>query len=204
MRIAPRPLHRYPWYLRPVFWLQRRHYGQVLMPGLIWGRVPGLLLGVAFLFGRLSRRKARIPAELRALVCVRVSQLNHCPFCVDINAAGYLAAPGRQDKLDALPWWRESTLFSEAERAVLAYTDAVTDSAQRADEAHFVRLRRHFDDDALVELTALIAFQNMSSKFNAALGIPPQGFCSLPQDSPNADPGSTVGQDGGRHQGETR
>ena len=42
------------------------------------------------------------------------------------------------------------------------------------------RLRAHFDEDAMVELTALIAFQNMSSKFNAALGVAPQGFCRLP------------------------
>jgi alkylhydroperoxidase family enzyme len=42
------------------------------------------------------------------------------------------------------------------------------------------RLRNHFSNDAIVELTGLIAFQNMSSKFNSALGVPPQGFCKLP------------------------
>ena len=41
-------------------------------------------------------------------------------------------------------------------------------------------LRAHFADDAIVELTGLIAFQNLSSKFNSALGVPPQGFCELP------------------------
>jgi hypothetical protein len=48
-------------------------------------------------------------------------------------------------------------------------------------------LRTHFDDDAIVELTALIAFQNMSSKFNSALGIPAQGFCVLLAGKGNAD-----------------
>jgi alkylhydroperoxidase family enzyme len=42
------------------------------------------------------------------------------------------------------------------------------------------RLKKHFDDNAIVELTALIAFQNLSSKFNSALGVPPQGFCRIP------------------------
>lgn len=42
---------------------------------------------------------------------------------------------------------------------------------------HPARLRRHFDDDAIIELTALVAFQNLLSKFNAALGAEPQGFC---------------------------
>ena len=41
-------------------------------------------------------------------------------------------------------------------------------------------VRRHFDHDGIVELTGLIAFQNLSSKFNAALAVPPQGFCTVP------------------------
>lgn len=47
---------------------------------------------------------------------------------------------------------------------------------------HFERLRRYFNDDAIIELTALIAFQNLSSKFNVALGVEPQGFCVLPKE----------------------
>jgi alkylhydroperoxidase family enzyme len=41
-------------------------------------------------------------------------------------------------------------------------------------------LRRHFTNEAVIELTGLVAFQNLSSKFNAALGVEPQGFCTLP------------------------
>jgi hypothetical protein len=47
-------------------------------------------------------------------------------------------------------------------------------------DALFERVRSEFDDDAIIELTGLIAFQNMSSKFNAALGVPAQGFCPMP------------------------
>ena len=42
------------------------------------------------------------------------------------------------------------------------------------------RLKKHFEEDAIIELTALIAFQNLSSKFNSALGVTPQGFCRIP------------------------
>ena len=48
------------------------------------------------------------------------------------------------------------------------------------DDALMARVRRHFDDDATVELTGLVAFQNLSSKFSSALGVAPQGFCRLP------------------------
>lgn len=182
MRIQPRASADYPWYLRPLFRLQRRHYGQVLQPGLLWGRHPGLLFGVAFLLGRLNRRKSALTPALRALICVRVSQINDCPFCIDINGASYLAAGGAHaDKLLSLAEWREAPCFSEQERQVLAYTESMTDSRQAVDDAQFARLRQYFDDDGLIELTALIAFQNMSSKFNAALAVPPQGFCGVGQ-----------------------
>lgn len=182
MRIPPRPFGDYPWYLRPLFWLQRRHYGQVLQPGLLWGRHPGLLFGVAFLFGQLSRRKSALTPALRALICVRVSQINHCPFCIDINGASYLAAGGTHaDKLIALAEWRETPGFTEQERQVLAYAESMTDSRQSVDDALFAGLRQYFDDDGMIELTALIAFQNMSSRFNAALAVPPQGFCRTGQ-----------------------
>ena len=58
-------------------------------------------------------------------------------------------------------------------------------------DAMIARLKRHFDDDAVVELTGLVAFQNLSSKFNSALGVAPQGFCRLPTpaapDSPSRE-----------------
>jgi len=61
---------------------------------------------------------------------------------------------------------------------VVTYTDR--DTTQQ----HFDRLRKHFDDEAIIELTALIAFQNLSSKFNASLAVAPQGFCNIaPQPS---------------------
>jgi alkylhydroperoxidase family enzyme len=181
-------LGNYPWFLRPIFWLQRRHYGQVLQPGLLWGRIPSLLLGVAFLFGRLSRRGAAVSPALRALVCVRVSQINHCAFCIDINGAIYLDTGGAMaEKLLALQDWRLSPLFDISERRVLEYTEAMTYSNLHVEDALFDSLRQDFDDDGLVELTGLIAYQNMSSKFNAALAVPPQGLCRIEPDRGRLD-----------------
>jgi alkylhydroperoxidase family enzyme len=79
--------------------------------------------------------------------------------------------------------WRESDRYDERERVALEYAEAVTRSDLAVDDALMGRVKRHFDDDAVVELTALIAFQNLSSKFNAALGVPPQGFCPVPERS---------------------
>ncbi len=117
---------------------------------------------------------------LRCLVLVRVSQINDCAFCIDVNAATLLRLGEKASKVEALARWRDSDEFDERERAALEYADAVTYSNRRVDDDLFGRVARHFDEDAMVELTGLIAFQNMSSKFNAALAIPAQGFCQPP------------------------
>jgi AhpD family alkylhydroperoxidase len=180
MRISEKPLHDYPWYLKPFFWSQKRRYGEVLMPGLLWGRSPLLFMAVAVLYGVLDRRRSPIDRVLRSLVTVRVSQINHCNFCVDINSATLARRAGSMDKVLALADWRGSTLFDERERVVLEYAEAMTDSRVQVTDELAGRLKRHFDSDAIVELTGLVAFQNLSSKFNSALDVPAQGFCELP------------------------
>lgn len=179
MRIQLKPEREYAWFIRPFFWLQKRHYGQVLTPGQCWGRSPRLFATVAMLFGALNRKSSPLDPLLRAMVTVRVSQLNWCRFCIDINAQTFLKQAGSSEKILALSQWQHSPLFDERERAVLDYTDAMSGLAGVSDEQATL-LKRWFDDDALVELTGLIAFQNMSAKFNAALDVAPQGFCPLP------------------------
>ena len=84
------------------------------------------------------------------------------------------------EKIDALDNWRESDLFNAMERVSLEYAEAVTYTDRQVSKELMAELKRHFDDDAIVELTGLIAFQNLSSKFNAALDIEAQGFCRIP------------------------
>lgn len=181
MRIAPRRMADTPWYLRPFFWNQRRKYGAVLEPALVWARAPRLFLGVAFLYGMIDRKSSPIDPALRSLVTVRVSQINWCRFCVDLNTATLLKRGASLEKVEALENWRESELFNAQERAALDYAEAVTRSDRQVEDDVAERLRGHLDDDAIVELTGLIAFQNMSSKFNSALAIPAQGFCHVPK-----------------------
>lgn len=84
------------------------------------------------------------------------------------------------EKGEALETWRQSNLFDRRGPAVLDYAEAMTRSDLQVEDKQVERLRCFFDDDGIVELTGLIAFQNMSSKFNSALGVPAQGFCKIP------------------------
>jgi AhpD family alkylhydroperoxidase len=181
MRITLKEENQYAWYIRPFFWMQKRNYGQVLIPGKCWGRQPKLFAAVATLYGVINRKSSPITPVLRSLVTVRVSQLNWCQFCVDINGMTLAKRAGSNEKVEALSDWRNHPIFDECERAVLEYTEAMTGLNGVTDE-QFNALKSWFDSDAIVELTGLVAFQNMSAKFNSALDIPAQGFCQIPSE----------------------
>jgi AhpD family alkylhydroperoxidase len=171
---------RYPWYVRFLFALQRRHYGRLLEPARLWGRTPRAFFAMALMYAALDRKSSPIDPRLRSLLQVRISQINGCSFCVDLNAATGMKRGASPGQLAALTQFDTAPEFSAREKAALAFADAVTRSDRRPDAALIARLRAYFDDDAIIELAALIAYQNMSSKFNTALGVPAQGFCRVP------------------------
>ena len=90
-----------------------------------------------------------------------------------------------EEKILALPEYATSPFYDDAERAALEYADAMTLSDREVGDELFEHLRRFYADDALVELTAVIAWENASSKFNRALRVPSQG---LWQRAPQASP----------------
>ncbi len=87
------------------------------------------------------------------------------------------------EKLAEVATWRDSTLFSEAERLALEYAERITYTDRKVDDALVADLKSHYSDAQIVELTAAIAMENFRSKFNPALGIEAQGFCMVPKRS---------------------
>lgn len=85
------------------------------------------------------------------------------------------------EKLAEVTAWRESRLFSEAERLALEYAERITYTDRKVDEALVDDLKKYFSEAQIVELTAAIAMENFRSKFNPALGIEAQGFCMVPK-----------------------
>ena len=109
----------------------------------------------------------------------RTVRCSRCAFCVGINSATGTKRGVGEEQITALDRFDESPLFDERQKAALAYAEAMTRSEARVSDALMQRLKARFDDDSAIELTAIIALQNMSSKFNAALDVAPQGFCRL-------------------------
>lgn len=88
---------------------------------------------------------------------------------------------GGDQKVADLSSWCDSSAFSQLERVALEYAERMTYTGQKVDDSLFARLKDHFSEPQIVELTAAIALENFRSKFNPALGVESQGFCVLPK-----------------------
>ncbi|MBP1151227.1 carboxymuconolactone decarboxylase family protein [Methylocaldum sp. RMAD-M] len=169
--------YRYAWYLRPVLALMRRRLRVLPEPVRLWARLPLAFVGFQLMNLALERKSSPLSGALRALIRTRIAQLNSCHFCIDLNASHAIDRGVSPEQLHDLIGFRDSPRFSEAERAALAYVEAITGTGIEIDQDLIDRLRQAFGDDGIVELAALAAHQNLSAKFNAALGVPAQGFC---------------------------
>ncbi len=174
------PLQVIPMSILPITKMQEKHYGKVLNPSRWWGRVPFLFYLVALFVGYLERKRSALNPVLRALVMVRVSQRCHCAFCIDANSLRLAERTQSLDKMQAVSQWESADCFTEQERIALAYSDGMTDTPPKQDAELLLQLKAKFSEQAITELTALIAFQNLSARFNAALNIPSQGLCEIP------------------------
>ena len=90
-----------------------------------------------------------------------------------------MQAGADEEKIRQVPTWRESSLFSDVERAALEYAERMTITGEKVTEELWTRLRSHWSESQIVELTAAVALENFRSKFNVPLGVEAQGFCII-------------------------
>ncbi len=116
------------------------------------------------------RQKLQLGGALRELIIMRVAELNGAPYEAEQHAPIALAEGVSPAQLDALARWDESPLFSDAERAVLRLTDAMTREIH-FDPAIMAAVRDALGERGAVEAAATIAAYNMVSRFLEALQI---------------------------------
>jgi len=113
-------------------------------------------------------------AKLRALVEIRVSQINGCAFCLDMHSTEARRLGESQQRLDCLAAWRETTFFSERERAALAWAESLTRVAEtRAPDEIYDEVKKHFPDKELVDLTAAIGMINLWNRMSVGFRSEP-------------------------------
>ena len=125
-------------------------------------------------FNTVVRYKTSLDAALREMIILRVSLLNGAEYQAKIHGASHALHAGlTADQIAALSQWQDSTLFSPAQRAALAWTDAMTRQIDVPDALHD-DLKQHFNDQAVTEITVLAGAYNMHTRVARALRIEPE------------------------------
>jgi AhpD family alkylhydroperoxidase len=119
-------------------------------------------------------RSSGLERSMLELVKMRASQLNGCAYCLDMHSKDALAAGETAQRLFLLDAWREAPLYSERERAALAWTEAVTRIGEEgAPDAVYEQARAVFDEKELVSLTLAIISINGWNRLSIAFRMPP-------------------------------
>ena len=164
--------------------------GNGMEPIEIWAHQPKMMTGMGR-FNQAIRSGKSVSERIRNLVELKGAQMIGCEFCVDLGSQICRNSGLSDEELLALPRYRSSDLFTDREKAALDYTTGVMRTPVDVSDEVFARLKEHFSDKQIVEITALLTLVNVD-RFNAAFGIGSAGFsagrvCVLPDRPGPAD-----------------
>jgi AhpD family alkylhydroperoxidase len=166
--------------MRIAYWMTRRQLGKVMTPmKVVYPRMPGAMK-VAYQIAKFQMKGIRLEPELKFMVTTLAALINGCGFCVDIAQAMAIREHIEMEKLDGLFEYRTSPLFSDRERAALAYVEEAT-RHKRVSDATFEELRKHFSEREIIEITWLNAVENYYNLINLPLEIESDGLCAIAQ-----------------------
>ncbi|AQZ66487.1 unnamed protein product [[Actinomadura] parvosata subsp. kistnae] len=117
----------------------------------------------------LAIEQSPLPKATQNLVMLRASQINGCGFCVDFHTKEATAAGESAVRQNLVAAWRETTVFTDAERAALALTEEGTrlaDTHQGVSDETWAQVRKHYDDDQIAALVSLVAVINAANRMN--------------------------------------
>jgi AhpD family alkylhydroperoxidase len=149
-------------------------HGGGIEPVEIWAVQPKMMRGMGRFQGAVRKGKA-VDERLKNLVELKGAQMIGCEFCVDLGSQICRNSGFSDDELLALPRYRQSNLFTEREKVALDYTVAVMRTPVEVTDELFARMKEHFTDEQLVEITAHLTVVNLD-RFNAAFGVGSSGF----------------------------
>jgi len=177
-RIKPLPPKRTTWLVRAMYRYTRRRFGEVPEPFAVIAHHPRLLVANAVHEGILQSASRTLPAGPRELAVFWTARTVGCSWCVDFGAMLTRLEGLDVERLKQIDSFATSPLFSDDERAAIAYADAVTTDPHTVTDAQVADLRNRFGDAGVIELTYQIGVENMRSRMYVALGVTEQGFSS--------------------------
>jgi AhpD family alkylhydroperoxidase len=164
--------------------------GSGLEPIEIWAHQPKMMFAMGK-FNQAVRKGKSVDQRIKNLVELKGAQMIGCEFCVDLGSQICRNSGLSDEELVALPRYHQSGLFTEPEKLALDYTVAVMRTPVEVTDILFDRMKQHFSDEQLVEITAHLTLVNLD-RFNAAFRIGSAGFSDgmvcVPPDRPAANP----------------
>ncbi|MET7854610.1 carboxymuconolactone decarboxylase family protein [Streptomyces avermitilis] len=188
---------RRTFFFRIVEWYSKRTYGKVLDPGKALAHHPRVLWA-DLRFEQSVAKWNRLDPDLKALAEMTAAATIGCAWCMDF---GYWVSRERgmaREKLLDVPSWRDSAAYTPLERDVMEYAEAMTLTPPAVADDLAARLVDRLGEPAFVELTAMVAVENLRSRINSALGLTSQGFkdsCDVPSARERTAPPRAVRQD---------
>ncbi len=161
--------------VRLVFFFSRRCYGRVITPARVYALHPRLLLAVGHM-EEVQEGARQLGASVKQLARMLVAWRIGCPWCLDFGTRASQDLLIADEQLRALPDYEHSSLFSEEERVVLRYADAMTTIPVQVPEAVFTALKAIYSDRQILEVTTAIAWENYHARVNHALGLEAEGM----------------------------
>jgi alkylhydroperoxidase family enzyme len=160
--------------------------GNGIEPVEVWAHQPKMMSGMGKFQGAV-RKGHSVDERLKYLVELKGAQMIGCEYCVDLGSQICRNSGLSDAELLALPRYRQSDLFTEREKVALDYAVAVMRTPVEVTDELFARMKEHFTDKQMVEITALLTVVNLN-RFNAAFGIGAAGFSEgmvcVPPDRP--------------------
>jgi AhpD family alkylhydroperoxidase len=166
-------------------WYTRRSYGRdTEIAGVMAHSKPNLKGYGMFEF--FHERSKATDHKLLALAGTKAACMIGCEFCLDIGSHISRKAGVTEEQLRNLHAYRDHPAFSQQERLVLEYAEALCQTPVSIPDELFARMKEQFTDEQIVELTTAVAIENFRARFNSALDITPAGFtegeyCAVPQ-----------------------
>lgn len=158
--------------------------------GVMWHNVPVMKASMGF--GQKLQKWDACDEQLKSYAHMAVASQVGCSWCLDFNYFMANNAGLDLEKAREVPRWRESDAFSTLEREVLEYAEAMTTTPIGVTDAMVASLLRQLGPAALVELTSVIGFANLTTRSNVALGIESEGFAAACGLKPLAERSSGV------------
>jgi len=177
-RIESLPPDRAPLWIRAAYRYAKRRYGEVPEPFAVSAHHRGLLVAGAIHETVAERASTKLPANVRELAVYWTARTIGCSWCVDFGSMLIRLEGLDVERLKDIDSYATSPLYTDDERAAIAYADAMTTDPHTITDEQVADLRRRFGDAGVFELTYQIGIENMRARMNTALGITEQGFNS--------------------------